>query len=331
MSLSAPTSERREHCRKVRPFYVGICTGGESFVPAYGVDVSSGGIGVLATVHAPVGPFRLRVMIENLDFVVTVTSVREAEQTRAGKLWYAMGLRITEIAPEDARAIAALVTEEAQPPAPSGGGRENQRRCRRKRGAFYAAFSLNGALFIPAYGFDVGRDGLCLYSDVKLPEAPFWCRLRLVEREFVAMVKRAWDRPANGARAGWITGACFMQIEPADREFIACYVDGRPFYDGNKLLEALERLRSEPDRADLWLPPELLRAMLERLVRIKRLAPLTARSHPLVRYHYDGSQTEGEHVMHLISIQSRFHEDGLVRRFTTRFSFDESGGNLQVL
>jgi hypothetical protein len=104
----------------------------------------------------------------------------------------------------------------------------------------------------------------------------------------------------------------------------------KPFFAGNKLLEALERLRLELDRADLWLPPELLTSFLEKLVAMHRLAPLSA-GIPLIRYHYEGKRTHGEHLRHIVQVESRLRGHDGIQHFNTRFSFDQAGANLRVV
>jgi hypothetical protein len=337
--------ERRQHQRKVKPFFVAFSTDGVTFVPAYGLDISSGGVGVLTQLHTPDGEFRLRIMLEERDFIVKVVRQRETEQIRDGKTWYGTGLRFTEIDPEDAAFVAAFVRGLEERPrnrvlgeieqaftTPDAAVDENKRAVKRRKKPFYIAFSVNEILFIPAYGLDVGRDGMRILTEVQMPDDPFSVRTILHGRQFLAKIKKSWDKQIEReGKANWITGARFTEISPADRELIDCYVEDKPYITGNKLFDALERLRLEPDQADLLLPRELLDAFLRRLVELKRLAPVRPRSHPLVRYHYEGTRNAGDFLIHVLRIESRVIQADSTRRYSTRFSFDETGGKIQTL
>lgn len=341
------SAERRRHQRKIKPFYVAFSGDGVTYIPAYGVDISEGGIGILSPLHTPDGEFNLRLLLEGRDFVVTVRGRRTAEQLREGKVWYAIGVEFVSVEEADRRFIndvvlglqipeanAVLANLEAtfDRPAQVHEIVENKRNAKRKQKAFYIAFSVNDLVYIPAYGLDISRDGMRIFTDVEMPDVPFKVRVMLEGREFTATLKKCWGKQVpHGSKTGWITGTRFTEIAPIEREFIDCYANGEPFYAGNKLLEALERLRLEPDRADLWLPPELLTAFLQQLVALNRLAPLSEKTYPLVRYRYEGTTISGEEVTHIVLIESRkLSSDGL-SRFNTRFGFDQTGANLRVL
>lgn len=347
MIEAAKGADRRKHQRKVKPFYVAFSADGVTYVPAYGVDIGEGGVGILSLLHTPDSEFKLRMMLEERDFIVTVMRRRETEQLRDGKVWYATGVQFVSVEandrsflnefilglqiPQENIVLSTLETTFGGPEAEPAAD-ENKREAKRKRKPFYIAFSLNDVLYIPAYGLDLSREGMRIFTDGQMPDTPFKIKAIVQEREFIVTAKKSWDKYVpSGKKTGWITGTRFIEIDPIDREFIDCYVNDKPFYAGSKLLEALERLKGEPDRADLWLPPELLSAFLQQLVALKRLAPLTDQAYPLVRYHYEGSRKRGEDVTHVVHVESRMTSREGTKRFTTRFGFDPTGANLRVL
>jgi hypothetical protein len=342
-----PGSDRRKYQRKVKPFYVSFSPDGTTYIPAYGLDMSEGGVGLLSQLHTPDGEFKLRIMLEGRDFTVTVRRRGESERMRDGKLWYATGVEFVTVEAEDRGFLdefvrglqipeqnAVLTTLEAtfDAPAPEPSVEENKRAATRKRKPFYIAFSINDLVYIPAFGLDISRDGMRTFTEAQMPDEPFKIRVILENRDFVVAVKKNWDRQSpEGKKPGWITGVRFVEITPIDREFVDCYANDKPFFAGNRLLEALERLKQEPERADLWLPPELLTAFLQMLVALKRLAPLSDRTYPLVRYHYEGARTRGEEIAHIVHVESRTTSRDGTKRFSTRFSFDQAGGNVHVV
>lgn len=347
MNTAQSSADRRRHRRKVKPFYVAFSGDGVTYIPAYGLDISEGGIGILSPLHTPDGEFKLRIMLEERDFIVTVTRRRETEQLREGKVWYATGVQFVSIEANDqsfltefvrglqipeGNAVLSTLERTFGGPEPEPAVEDNKRAAKRKRKPFYIAFSLNDVLYIPAYGLDISREGMRIFTEIEMLEEPFKIRIILQERDFVVTVKKSWDRPVpHKQKIGWITGTRFTEIDPVDREFVDCYANDKPFYSGNKLLEALERLKKEPDRADVWLPPELLTDFLQQLVALKRLAPLGERTYPLVRYRYEGARTQGEMVTHIVHVESRLAGNDGVKRFSTRFGFDQTGANLRVL
>jgi hypothetical protein len=338
-------TERRRHQRKVKPFYVAYSSDGAFYTPAYGIDISQSGLGLLSQDRIPDGPFKVRVMLAEHDFVVTVKRCRDNPVVRDGKTWHTSGVEFVAVDPEDERFLseyilglqpaltnATLSDLESTFCTPDVEVEQNQRAAPRKQKPFYIAFSINDIAYIPAYGLDISRDGMRLFTDGQMPEDPFKVRILLHGRDFKVTLKKTWDRWASqGSKDGWLTGTRFVAIAPPDREFVECYANGEPFYEGSKLLEALEELKKHPERPDRCLPPEILNGFLQQLVALKRLAPLTERRYPLVRYRYEGARVRGGETTHVVHVESRMLVQEGMRRFSTRFGFDQAGLNLHVL
>ena len=67
------------------------------------------------------------------------------------------------------------------------------------------------------------------------------------------------------------------------------------------------------------------------LVERGRLAPLDDRVTPLVQYFYSGIVRHDEQLMHRLVIQSKLVGPERDELFETRFVFDETGKNVQIL
>jgi hypothetical protein len=301
---------------------------------------------MLSQLHSPDGEFKVRIKIVDREFEATATRCREAEQPHAGSVWFASGLAFTSIDDADADFIEKFVAEatgetehletvkhpSVAPKKPTAEQDEaTQRKTPRKAKPFYIAFSVNEVLFVPAYGLDIGTDGLRILTDVPMPDE-FKVRVMLEERNFVVTVRKSWDKQVDkDGKTHWITGCRFFEIGPIDREFIRCYVSGEKFIEHSALTAALDELRKRPDRADLLLPREMLDYFLKKLIELNRLAPLASQANPLVRYQYEGKRRVGSAPMHLLRIDSRRAHDDTMDRFTTRFIFDENGGNIRMV
>ena len=86
-----------------------------------------------------------------------------------------------------------------------------------------------------------------------------------------------------------------------------------------------------PDDTARLLPRELQTRLLAMLVERRRLAPLDARVTPLVQYFYSGIVRHNDRLMHRLVIQSKVVGPDSDELFETRFVFDESGKNVQIL
>ncbi len=86
-----------------------------------------------------------------------------------------------------------------------------------------------------------------------------------------------------------------------------------------------------PDDAARLLPRELQTRLLQMLVERGRLAPLTERVTPLVQYFYSGIVRHDDRLVHRLVIQSKVVGPERDELFETRFVFDESGKNVQIL
>ena len=86
-----------------------------------------------------------------------------------------------------------------------------------------------------------------------------------------------------------------------------------------------------PDDTARLLPKELQTRLLQMLVDRHRLAPLDRKVTPLVQYFYSGIVRHNDSLVHRLVIQSKLVGPERDELFETRFVFDESGNNVQIL
>lgn len=220
----------------------------------------------------------------------------------------------------------------AQAPAHPWAGRE-RRNNPRKRKSFFIAYTMDELSFVPAYGLDVSRTGVRILTDVQMPPRDFRLRLMFKERDFLVGVTKVWETETPRDDKIWYTaGARFEVIGKNDREFLACWIVDRPYYEGSnqKLLDMLEELRKHPDNVERILPLELLMRFHKLLVARHRLV-LEEHKSPLVKYRYDGPRDRAGKRVHVMTIWSKVVGKAETESFTTRFAFDDAAKKIEVL
>lgn len=208
-----------------------------------------------------------------------------------------------------------------------------ERRVRvRKQKLFYIAYTLDESTFSPAYGLDVSRSGMRILTDQRMPEDDFRVRTLIEGREFLVGVRKVWDEETEYRGAlWWRAGVRFVVIGTNDREFIDCYVADKEYFEGNKLLEALEQVRLRPDDADRLLPQSLLERFHRNLIRRHRLNHLHERENPLVKYQYDGPRRLQGKRIHVMTVESKFIIEDETRLYKTRFAFNDNASWVKAL
>lgn len=306
------------------PFPLGYSTDGAFFAAAYGYAVNDRGLQLASPVQLPSGELTIRVNIADQTLTFLAAKQADHHQVRDGKDLWVSRLRVSSPQDEQFAALRAATTPRSD--------KEAERRGRQRRKMpFYIAFSVNDLVFIPGHGLDVGRSGLRLATDVRLPDEDFTIRVLILDRDFTGRAKKAWDRQTGTAeKRRWITGMRFTTISPDDRDFLSDVVDGKASKQ-KSLKDVLAELQKRPDEADLLLPRNVLDQFLEKLVELRRLAPIKERVTPLVKYHYRGTSTRGDRTVHLLHINSRVVSDRGVREYLTRFAFDEAAKKIEVL
>jgi hypothetical protein len=211
------------------------------------------------------------------------------------------------------------------------GKEQNRRKFPRKRKPYRAAYSLDGKATRAAIGLDISGGGLCILTQEPVRREEFEVRVELDARSVRVRAKIVWhDNVQHQGRKVWRYGMRFVGIPADDWDAIMRYTTDRPVAESNKAQEELSAVRMTPDDAARLLPRELQTRLLHMLVERGRLAPLTERV-PLVQYFYSGIVRHDDRLVHRLVIQSKVVGSERDELFETRFVFDESGKNVQIL
>ena len=212
------------------------------------------------------------------------------------------------------------------------GKEQNRRKFPRKRKPYRAAYSVDGKSTRPAIGLDIGGGGLCILTQEPVGREEFEVRVQLDDLNLRIRAKTVWhDNVQHQGRKVWRYGMRFTGIPADDWDAIIRYTTDRPVAEANKAQEELSAVRMTPDDTARLLPKELQTRLLSMLVERHRLAPLDDRVTPLVQYFYSGIVRHNEKLMHRLVIQSKVVGSERDELFETRFIFDESGKNVQIL
>jgi hypothetical protein len=211
------------------------------------------------------------------------------------------------------------------------GKEQNRRKFPRKRKPFRATYSLDGQTARAAIGLDISGGGVCILTQEAVPREEFQVQLTLNERHVHIRVKTVWqDSVQHQGRKVWRYGLRFTGIPADDWDAIIRYTTDRPVAESNKAQEELATVRMTPDDTARLLPGELQTRLLQMLVERRRLAPLDDKT-PLVQYFYSGIVRHNDKLVHRLVIQSKLVGPENDELFETRFVFDESGKNVQIL
>lgn len=212
------------------------------------------------------------------------------------------------------------------------GKEQNRRKFPRKRKPYRAAYSLDGTSTRPAIGLDISGGGLCILTQEPVGRDEFEVRAQIEERNVRMRAKTVWhDNVQHQGRKVFRYGMRFTGIPADDWDAIIRYTTDKPVAEANKAVEELTTVRMTPDDTARLLPKELQTRLLQMLVERRRLAPLGDKTTPLVQYFYSGVVRHNDRLVHRIVIQSKVVGAERDELFETRFVFDESGQNVQIL
>jgi PilZ domain-containing protein len=212
------------------------------------------------------------------------------------------------------------------------GKEQNRRKFPRKRKPYRAAYTLDGKSTRAAIGLDISGGGLCILTQEPVRREEFEVRIELDARSVRVRARIVWhDNVQHQGRKVWRYGMRFVGIPADDWDAIMRYTTDRPVAETNKAQEELSSVRMTPDDTARLLPRELQTRLLQLLVERGRLAPLSDRVTPLVQYFYSGIVRHDDRLVHRLVIQSKVVGPERDELFETRFVFDESGKNVQIL
>ena len=212
------------------------------------------------------------------------------------------------------------------------GKEQNRRKFPRKRKPYSAAYTLDGKSTRAAIGLDISGGGLCILTQEPVRREEFEVRIELDARSVRVRARIVWhDNVQHQGRKVWRYGMRFVGIPADDWDAIMRYTTDRPVAETNKAQQELSSVRMTPDDTARLLPRELQTRLLQLLVERGRLAPLSDRVTPLVQYFYSGIVRHDDRLVHRLVIQSKVVGPERDELFETRFVFDESGKNVQIL
>jgi len=212
------------------------------------------------------------------------------------------------------------------------GKEQNRRKFPRKRKPYRAAYLIDGRSTRAAIGLDISGGGLCMLTQEPVAPDEFEVRVQLQDRNLRIRARKVWhDNVQHQGRMVWRYGMRFTGISADDWDAIIRYTTDRPVAESNKAQDELTAVRMSPDDTARLLPKDLQTRLLAMLVERRRLAPLDDRVTPLVQYFYSGIVRHNDRLMHRLVIQSKVVGPDSDELFETRFVFDESGKNVQIL
>lgn len=209
----------------------------------------------------------------------------------------------------------------------------NKRKYPRKKKPFRASYVLDGQNQRPAIGLDISAGGVGFLAQEQIPVKEFEMLIQVEDRVMRVRAKSMREEPATyqGKRV-FRYGMMFVGIGADDWDAIVRYTTDKAVAEPNKAAEELAKVRMSPDDTARLLPLALQNKLLSMLVQRRRLAPLDAKSTPLVQYFYSGIVRYEGRPMHRLTIQSRIIQpDGTPATFETEFVFDDSGTKIAIL
>jgi hypothetical protein len=210
---------------------------------------------------------------------------------------------------------------------------ENRRRYPRRTGGFRAWFatSTGWTALVPV---DISASGMGFISPAKFEKDEVNFRIQVEDRAIMLRAKQVRCIPGTlQGKPVWRYGVQFTGIAADDWDALVPFCSNEAVTVDNKAQKELELVRMQADDVARLLPQRLQDRLLGMLVQRRRLAPLEKDKIPLVQYFYGGTVKRNAKTMHRLSIHSRLNDaaTGETVEFDTRFLFDDSGSEIEVL
>lgn len=213
------------------------------------------------------------------------------------------------------------------------GRRENRRKYPRRAGGFRAWFATASGwtALVPV---DISASGMGVVSPAQFEKDEVNFRVQIEEHAIMLRAKQVWTLPGTlHGKPVWRYGMKFTGIGADDWDALVRFCSNESVTVENKAQKELELVRMQADDVARLLPQRLQERLLAILVQRRRLAPLEKDKIPLVQYFYGGTTKRGSKAYHRLSIHSRVNDaaTGEPLEFDTRFLFDDSGNEIEVL
>lgn len=190
---------------------------------------------------------------------------------------------------------------------------------------FKVQYSLDrGETMSPALAVDISVGGVGILTNDDIKDDEFLVELTLDEQKVTALVSKAGAVPGK-LRGGtaWRVGGKFIGITADHWDTLARFIENKPVKEPDKLALDITALQARPDDAARLLPKAALGLLLGELVKLKRLAPLSASVEPLVKLRYLGKTQRQGVAMHVLRIESRVVRQHHVNNYVTQLYFDD--------
>ena len=176
----------------------------------------------------------------------------------------------------------------------------------------------------PALAVDISVGGVGILTNDDIKDDEFLVELTLDEQKVTALVSKAGAVPGK-LRGGtaWRVGGKFIGITADHWDTLARFIENKPVKEPDKLALDITALQARPDDAARLLPKAALGLLLGELVKLKRLAPLSASVEPLVKLRYLGKTQRQGVAMHVLRIESRVVRQHHVNNYVTQLYFDD--------
>jgi hypothetical protein len=215
------------------------------------------------------------------------------------------------------------------------GKRGERRQFPRRAEKFDVSISYDGGKnLIKCSGLNLGGAGLCLVMPGVPSQPEFQVVITLDKRKMVLRAKVRWKKPTQfSGKPAMMVGMIFTALKADDYDAMMRWVTGQgPVEFGEVGKEALEMHRMSKEDADRLIPKKLADEMLDTLVSLNRLAPLTEHHTPLVQLFYGGMQQQKSGPpLHRLQIISKVVGKEDVKTFETHFQFEPQGKTFKVL
>lgn len=210
---------------------------------------------------------------------------------------------------------------------------ENRRRYPRRAGGFRAWFATasgwNG--LVPV---DISASGMGVVSPAQFEKDEVNFRIQIEERPIMLRAKQVWCIPGTlQGKPVWRYGMQYTGIGADDWDAVVRFCNNESVAVDNKAQKDLELVRMQADDVARLIPQRLQDRLLMMLVQRRRLAPLEKDKTPLVQFFYGGIVKRAGKSMHRLEIHSRVNDEvtGEQASFDTRFLFDDSGSDIEML
>jgi hypothetical protein len=210
---------------------------------------------------------------------------------------------------------------------------ENRRRYPRRAGGFRAWFATSSG-WTAVVPVDISASGMGIVSPSKFDKDEVNFRVSIEERPVMLRAKQVWCIPGTlQGKPVWRYGLQYTGIGADDWDALVRFCANESVNLENKAQQELNLVRMQADDVARLIPQRLQDRLLNILVQHRKLAAIEKDKIPLVQFFYGGAVKRGTKQVHRLSIHSRVNDEstGETREFDTRFLFDDTGTDIEVL